>query len=687
MYSVARKTEGLGVESIFLGDFMDTKINSTTAVPLPVPGRLTKPIGFIRSHSKLLGAVLLLLLGGALAFVWWSKRSTNGDYLTDKVSRGSIEVDVSATGTVQAVTTVQVGSQVSGSVAWLGADFKSRVSQGQVIAKLDPALFQAQVDTARANVMNAQAGVQAAMTDIQNQNANIEAAKANDRANAAARDDAISIAKQNEKLRGIIPDREIEAAQNAAKQAVARYSQATSQIGQAQAQLQIAQAKLKQAQAAVSQSQAQLQQATVNLDHSIITSPIDGVVVSRSVDVGQTVAASLSAPTLFTIANDLTNMQVLASIDEADVGQVREGGKAHFTVDAFPGQTFNGDLTQVRLNAQTLQNVVTYTAVISVANPELKLMPGMTANITIPVSRRDDVLRVPNSALRFKPELTDQQQKDLQAKIDEFRKQQQSQAGNDADQQKTPAAPAEGSTPPNNAGEAKPEGRGQWRKNRNGDSSGQSGQDRGGNRGAAGDKSKDQAAGATPAEGQRRRHQPAATDEKTAADQSAAGSANSDPGATHRRRGEGANAGESRKPQGAADGSKAEGKGESRGEHRRDRGGNDGKADNSKTAPAASPSPSASGAQAQSGGGRRGGGPRQIVAIWVLSANKTLEARIVRIGITDGRFTEIIAGDLKEGDVIVTGQNDANANSNRAPQPTTPFQQRPPGAGGGGRGR
>src|SRR4030095_12051282 len=184
MYYVARKTELLGVESIFLGDFMDTKINSTTAVPLPVPGRLTKPIGFIRRHSKLLGAVLLLLLGGALAFVWWSKRSTNGDYLTDKVSRGSIEVDVSATGTVQAVTTVQVGSQVSGSVAGLGADFKSRVSQGQVIAKLDPALFQAQVDTARANVMNAQAGVQAAMADIQNQNANIEAAKANDRANA-----------------------------------------------------------------------------------------------------------------------------------------------------------------------------------------------------------------------------------------------------------------------------------------------------------------------------------------------------------------------------------------------------------------------------------------------------------------------------------------------------------------------
>src|SRR5262249_32657307 len=223
---------------------------------------------------------------------------------------------------------------------------------------------------------------------------------------------------------------EIEAAQNGARAAVARYNQASSQISQAQAQLEIAKARLKQAQAAVEQNKAQLQQAKVNLDHSIISSPIDGVVVSRNVDVGQTVAASLQAPTLFTIANDLTNMQVLASIDEADVGQVRERGAARFTVDAFPGQIFNGDITQVRLNAQTVQNVVTYQAVISVANPDQKLMPGMTANITIPVAQRDDVLRVPNAALRFKPDLTDQQQKDLQAKIEAFR-QQQSQRSTD----------------------------------------------------------------------------------------------------------------------------------------------------------------------------------------------------------------------------------------------------------------
>jgi HlyD family secretion protein len=388
-----------------------TKVETTRTVTLPVVGHLSKPLAFfVRGHGKALGIVSLLLLAGALAFVCGTRKALPV-ITTDKVSRGSIEVDVSATGTVQAVTTVQVGSQVPGSVAWLGADFKSSVKRGQIVAKLDPALFQAQVDTARANVLNAQAGVQAAMTEIQNQTANVEAAKANDRASAAARDDAISIAKQNEKLKGVIPDRDIEAAENASKAAIARYSQATSQIGQAQAQLQISQAKLKQAQAGVSQAQAQLEQATVNLEHTVISSPIDGVVVSRSVDVGQTVAASLSAPTLFTIANDLTNMQVLASIDEADVGQVREGLKAHFAVDAFPGQIFYGDLAQVRLNAQTLQNVVTYTAVINVANPDQKLMPGMTANITIPVARRDDVLRVPNATLRFKAELTDQQQK------------------------------------------------------------------------------------------------------------------------------------------------------------------------------------------------------------------------------------------------------------------------------------
>jgi HlyD family secretion protein len=391
---------------------------------MPATGWLNGFAATIRRNIKAFGLVLFIVIGAVLGYAWWSRSNSAEDFVTDKVTRGNIDVSVSATGTVQAVTTVQVGSQVSGTVSWLGADFKSRVTRGQVIAKLEPALFQAQVNTATANVANAQAAVQAAQTDIGNQTANIDAAKANDLANQAQRDDALQLAKQNEQLKGILPDRDIQSSENAARTAVARYSQSTSQIAQAVAQLNSSKAKLKEAQAAVAQAKAQLDATNINLRYATITSPIDGVVVSRSVDVGQTVAASLQAPTLFSIANDLTNMQVLGSIDEADVGQVREGGKANFTVDAYPGQTFAGDIVQLRLNAQTLQNVVTYTAVINVANPDEKLMPGMTANITIPVVHRDNVLRVPNSALRFKPDLTDQQQKDLQTQMDAWRQQQ-----------------------------------------------------------------------------------------------------------------------------------------------------------------------------------------------------------------------------------------------------------------------
>jgi HlyD family secretion protein len=656
---------------------MDTKVDSSRAIHVPVAGRLSKPIAFVKAKAKILAVLAVLLIGGALAYVWWSRKDSGADYVTDKVSRGSIEVAVSATGTVQAVTTVQVGSQVSGAVAWLGADFKSKVTRGQVIAKLDPALFQAQVNIASANLLNAQAAVQGALTDIQNQTANVEAAKANDRANQAQRDDAIAIAKQNEKLRGVITDREIEASENAAKVAIARYSQATSQIGQAQAQLEIAKSKLKQAQAAVEQAKAQLDQANVNLQHSIIESPIDGVVVSRNVDVGQTVAASLQAPTLFTIANDLTNMQVLASIDEADVGQVREGGKAHFSVDAFPGQTFNGDITQLRLNAQTLQNVVTYTAVISVANPDQKLMPGMTANITVPVARRDDVLRLPNSALRFKPELTDQQQKDLQAKIDAFRQQQQGQAGNEGEQQNQPQADKQpegekqkqgqnqaaspgadsgaghkrhqtqsegGGTKGQQQGETNNSGGGQTGKRPPGDnqassSSSQSGSGKQRHQQKPAGDNQAESSGSKKGDGKQRHQQQTGGDHKQAA-------SSGSPGGGGKQRGNKEESQQGQKPQ--------QTQGQQPGANQ--------------TAPAG----------AQGGGGRQ----RQIQVVWVLTANKTLEPRVIRTGITDGRLTEIVAGDLKEGDVIVTGQTGgATSNSNRSPQTTTPFGQRPPGAG------
>jgi HlyD family secretion protein len=512
---------------------MYSKINSSTPVQLPIPGQIGKTLAIVSRHLKTLAIIAVLALGGVLAFTWWNKQGGAAAYTTGPISRGTVEVDVSATGTVQAVTTVQVGSQASGTVVWLGADFKSHVKRGQVIAKLDPASLQAQVDIARANLSNAQAAVQGALTDIQNQGANVEAAKANDQANTAQSDDAVAIAKEDQQLKGVIPDREIQSAQNAAKVSIARDNQATSQIGQANAQLQISQSKLKQAQAAVEQAKAQLDEANIGLQHTIIQSPIDGVVVSRNVDVGQTVAASLQAPTLFTIANDLTNMQVLASIDEADVGQVREGGKANFAVDAYPGQSFSGDIKQLRLNAQTLQNVVTYTVVISVSNPDEKLMPGMTANVTIPVAKHDGVLRLSNSALRFKPDLSAQQQKDLSAKMDAFQQQQQPQSST--------------------AGE--------------------------------------------PAQGK-----------------------NQQPGA--------------------------------------------------KKSPAA---------DAASGGGKQ----PQIQTIWMLSATKTLEPHFVYKGLTDGRVTEIINGDVKEGDVVVTGQTAAASTNSNGSQPaaTTPLTPRPNGAG------
>ncbi|HKP84829.1 MAG TPA: efflux RND transporter periplasmic adaptor subunit [Blastocatellia bacterium] len=519
--------------------------------------KLTRFVTVIKKRRGLLMIVILLAGAAVTAAFFLGDRSSANDYITAKVERGNIEVNVSATGTVQAVTTVQVGSQVSGTVNWLGADFNSEVKRGQVIARLDPALFQTQVDNANANVVNAEAAVRAAEVEIINQKANLSAAKANQEVTRVQRDDAYALVKRNQEIKNVISARDIEASQAAANAAAARYQQAAAQVSQVEAAGASAKAKLEQARASVSQAKAQRQQAQVNLDHSIIASPIDGVVVSRTVDVGQTVAASLQAPTLFTIANDLTKMQVLASIDEADVGQIRQGIKANFIVDAFPGETFSGDITQLRLNAQSLQNVVTYSAVIDVANPDLKLRPGMTANITIPVARRDDVLTVPNAALRFTPNLPEKERQALQEKMEERRKQREA----ERQSQGTPEGQQAGGQ---QAGQPADQGQ---RRNRNGQ-----GQTTGGNAG---------------------------------------------------------------------------------------------------------------GQEAQPSGGQ-GGGRRQGQMIWVLVAAKTIEPRFVRTGLTNGRVTEIMGGDVHEGDTIVTGQNDAGG-GNRSQQPSTPFGQRPPG-GGGGRG-
>jgi HlyD family secretion protein len=404
---------------------------------------------------KLLGRKKQLILGGSAAavlafagFYFWGNQSSAPQYMTAKVERGNLRNTVTATGTLQAVTTVQVGSQASGTLSALNADFNSVVKKGQVIAQLDPAVSKAQVDQARANLQQARASLQqsiagvagsragvsdaqakalAASSTVQNNQSGVSSAQANLAVLKAQLDDALAFLKQQDYLMksGVIAQRDYDLANTAYKTAEARYNQAAAQLNQAvlseqssagsgvaqsQAQVQQSQAQVQQSQAQVQQAQAQVQQAEaalrlaeVNLAHTTITSPIDGIVVSRDVNVGQTVAASLSAPTLFTIANDLTQMQVIANIDQADIGLVEQAKSVKFSVDAFPGKVFDGKIQQMRLNPQNVQNVVTYNVVIDVSNPEQKLKPGMTANLTITIDERNNVLKVPNSALRFTP--------------------------------------------------------------------------------------------------------------------------------------------------------------------------------------------------------------------------------------------------------------------------------------------
>lgn len=355
------------------------------------------------------------------AFAYWGRSAKAAEYLTAPVERGNLRNTIAATGTLEAVTTVQVGSQASGTISALYVDFNSSVKKGQVVAQLDPSIAQAQVAQQRANLAqaraslaDAQAKVQAARAGIQNERAGVSSANANLAALRAQRDDAQHLLERQRSLAssGVIPQRELEAAQTNFNAADARYNQAAAQLAQARVAEQTAassglaqaQAQVQQAQAQVQQAQAALRLAEVNLSHTTITSPIDGVVVSRDVDVGQTVAASLSAPTLFTIANDLSRMQVVANVDQADIGVVNQENRVTFTVDAFPGQNFNGTIRQVRLNSQNVSNVITYNVIIDVQNSELKLKPGMTANLTFTVAERRDVLKIPNAALRYRPQ-------------------------------------------------------------------------------------------------------------------------------------------------------------------------------------------------------------------------------------------------------------------------------------------
>ena len=558
------------------------------------------------SWKKLLTNKKLLMGGAAVAvlalagYYFWGNQSSAPQYMTAKVERGNLRNTVTATGTLQAVTTVQVGSQASGTLSALNADFNSVVKKGQVIAQLDPAIAKAQVDQARANVQQARASLQqsiasvagsragvsdsqakalAAKSTVQNNQSGVSSAQANLAVLKAQQDDALAFLKQQDYLMksGVIAQRDYDLANTAYKTAEARYNQAAAQLNQAvlseqssagsgiaqsQAQLQQSQAQVQQSQAQVQQAQAQVQQAEaalrlaeVNLAHTTITSPIDGIVVSRDVNVGQTVAASLSAPTLFTIAKDLTQMQVIANIDQADIGLVEQAKSVKFTVDAFPGKDFDGTIQQMRLNPQNVQNVVTYNVVIDVSNPEQKLKPGMTANLTITIDERNNVLKVPNSALRFTP--------------------------TDANGQRIGGGPG---------------------------GSGAGGGNSGGQRRQAGQQ-----------------------------------------------------------------------------------------AGNSNTAPS-SGSPSQSDGQSQSGGGQ--GGQRQFAPasapvlagqtrlVWVMGQDGKLQSRRIKVGLTDGVSTEVIEGNLQEGEMVVTGQTITSANkaqSSQTPAPGFGGAQRPGAPGGGGR--
>lgn len=312
-----------------------------------------------------LAIVVVLATLGITAYGYLGFRTSEfvPEVSTVALARGDVVDTVGATGALEAVTTVQVGSQVSGIIDALYADFNSIVREGEVIARLEPSLFESQVEQSRANLARSEADV-ARLT--------------------VALEDARTQLRRSEELaaQDLIAASELEAAQVAVRSA---------------------EAQLQSAEASVIQSRASLNQSEVNLGHTVITAPIDGIVIARQVDVGQTVAASMSAPELFIIAADLTEMQVIANIDESDVGRIRPGQPVTFTVDAYAAEEFGGTVSQIRLEPVVLQNVVTYATVIDVPNNDLRLKPGMTATVTLEIARRENVLRVPNSALRFRP--------------------------------------------------------------------------------------------------------------------------------------------------------------------------------------------------------------------------------------------------------------------------------------------
>jgi len=391
--------------------------------PVPMrPSIVTAPRPLKRSRSKWLkwgaaaGVALILIVGGLLLRAHLQDAIT---YETVPVERGSVQARITATGNLNAVVDVLVSSQVSGNIKALYADWNSKVKKGELVALIDPEIFQAQVDQANATFRSAHSATITAQAQIEKAKSDLSAAIANEKNAEAvmAKDQANATNAKTQFVRaqtlaneGVIARQDLDTAkagtdssqaQIAADQA--QIDAANQNIKSAQASVEVTQSQLTTAQAQEHQTQAALQQAQINLDHTRIMAPVDGTVIARRMDVGQTVASTLNPPVIFEIAQDLTKMQVDTNVDESDVGSVVKGQKATFLVDSYPGTTFQGVVADVRKAPISTQNVVTYDVVITVDNSDLKLFPGMTANVTILGTKIDDALKVPNSVLRFRP--------------------------------------------------------------------------------------------------------------------------------------------------------------------------------------------------------------------------------------------------------------------------------------------
>jgi HlyD family secretion protein len=397
------------VDSVSIQDVL------TPAAPAVHPA---PPIGK-KTAAKWLAAGCALSISIAAAILLYSHNSHAPEYVTARVDRGDIDSTVTTTGNLNAVITVQVGSQVSGNIIALYADFNTKVKKGQLVAEIDPAPFKAAVDQSQATLNAAKSAIVTAQATLAKSQADLATAEANvasQKANLVKAQSAVDLAKVEADRRLILIQQKA-TSQEDYDTAKANYEQAAASMDAAQAAITAAEAsaesarkgvdvartQLDQATSVVAQDQAILAQAQLNLDHTRILAPVDGTVESRNMDVGQTVAASFQAPVIFLIAQDLTKMQVDTNVDESDVGPIRLDQTANFTVDAYPGQIFRGRVAQIRQAPINVQNVITYDVVIDVSNPDLKLFPGMTANATIFTGHVSNALRIPKAALRFRP--------------------------------------------------------------------------------------------------------------------------------------------------------------------------------------------------------------------------------------------------------------------------------------------